>query len=49
MFERTIAAAGKEANRTLKIVSKHRLAQDHTINPCHKEFDYIKSLLIYVD
>jgi 23S rRNA (cytosine1962-C5)-methyltransferase len=49
MFERILASVGKETNRTLKIISKHRLAQDHTINPCHKEFDYIKSLLIYVD
>jgi 23S rRNA (cytosine1962-C5)-methyltransferase len=49
MFERILAGAGKDAGRTLKVISKHRLAQDHVINPCHKEFNYIKSLLIYVE
>jgi len=48
MFERILSAAAKEAGRTLKIISKHKLAQDHVINPCHKEFNYLKSLLIYV-
>jgi len=49
MFARTINGAAKDSNRTLKLISKHRLAQDHPINPCHKEFDYIKSFLFYVN
>jgi len=48
MFERVLSSAAKETGRTLKIISKHRLAQDHVINPCHTEFNYLKSLLIYV-
>ena len=48
-FERTLVAAAKESNRTIKILSRHRLAPDHVINPCHKEFDYLKSLLLYVE
>lgn len=48
MFERILSSAAKEAGKTLKIISKHKLAQDHVLNPCHKEFNYLKSLLIYV-
>lgn len=48
MFERILSSAAKETGKTLKIISKHKLAQDHVINPCHKEFNYLKSLLIYV-
>jgi 23S rRNA (cytosine1962-C5)-methyltransferase len=47
-FERIIARAAKEAKRDIRIISKHRLAQDHPINIYHTEFDYLKSLLIYV-
>jgi 23S rRNA (cytosine1962-C5)-methyltransferase len=47
-FERIIARAAKEAKRDIRIISRHRLAQDHPINIYHTEFDYLKSLLIYI-
>jgi 23S rRNA (cytosine1962-C5)-methyltransferase len=47
-FDSTIKKAGVDANKELIIISKHRMAMDHSINIYHKEFDYLKSLLIYV-
>ncbi|MEI6080161.1 MAG: class I SAM-dependent rRNA methyltransferase [bacterium] len=47
-FERVIAKAAKDAKRDIRIISKHRLAADHPINIYHTEFDYLKSLLLYV-
>ncbi|MFH1223588.1 MAG: class I SAM-dependent rRNA methyltransferase [Pseudomonadota bacterium] len=48
MFESIIFNAARETGRSVKIISKHRLAPDHTVNIYHPEFDYIKSLLLYV-
>ena len=47
-FERIVAKAAKDAGRTIKMMSKHRLAPDHPINMYHTEMDYLKSMLIYV-
>jgi 23S rRNA (cytosine1962-C5)-methyltransferase len=48
-FERIIAKAAKDAGRKIKLISKHRLAFDHPINLYHQDFDYLKSLVLYVD
>ncbi|MEI6093535.1 MAG: class I SAM-dependent rRNA methyltransferase [bacterium] len=47
-FERIIAKAAKDAKREIRLISKHRLAHDHPINIYHPEFNYLKSLFIYV-
>jgi len=47
-FERIVAKAAKDAGRSIKMASKHRLAPDHPINMYHTELDYLKSMLVYV-
>ncbi len=47
-FETMIKKAGIDSGRELRIISKHRMAQDHGINIYHTEFDYLKSLMLYV-
>lgn len=47
-FDRIIAKAAKDAKREIRLVSRHRLAHDHPINLYHTEFNYLKSLFIYV-
>ncbi len=47
-FERLVAKAAKDAGRKTKLLSKHRLAFDHPINLYHQDFNYLKSLLLYV-
>lgn len=49
MFEEIVKKASRDANREVKILSKHRLAPDHPINIFHSEIDYLKSLLLYVN
>lgn len=49
MFEDIVKQAALDTGRKIKIITKHRLAGDHPINPFHSELDYLKSLLLYVD
>lgn len=49
LFQKVIFQAAREADRTVRIIGRHRLAPDHPINICHPEGDYLKSLLLYVE
>jgi 23S rRNA (cytosine1962-C5)-methyltransferase len=40
--------AAIEAKKDVKIISRHRLAQDHPISVFHPESDYLKSALLYI-
>jgi 23S rRNA (cytosine1962-C5)-methyltransferase len=49
LFQKVVFQSTVEAQRTAKIIGRHRLAPDHPINICHPEGSYLKSLLLYVD
>lgn len=49
LFQTVVFQAAVEANRTVRIIGRHRIAADHPINICHPEGDYLKSLLLYVE
>ena len=49
LFQKVIFQAAVEAGRKVRIVSRHLMAQDHPINICHPESDYLKSLLLYIE
>ncbi len=49
LFQKVIFQAAVEAGRNVRIVGRHQIAQDHPINICHPESDYLKSLLLYVE
>lgn len=49
MFEKVVQQAAAEANRSVKIIHRHRLAFDHAINLHQSESDYLKSLVLWVD
>lgn len=49
LFQTVVFQAAVEAGRTVKIVGRHRHAPDHPINICHRESDYLKSLLLFVE
>lgn len=49
LFQQILFQAAAEANRNVKILSRHRLALDHTINIYHKEGDYLKSFLLEIN
>ncbi len=49
LFQKVIFQAALDAKRSVKIISKHRLASDHPINLYHPEGNYLKSLLLYIE
>jgi 23S rRNA (cytosine1962-C5)-methyltransferase len=49
LFQKVVFGAANDANRSVKIISKHRLSPDHPINLYHKEGNYLKSLVLYID
>jgi 23S rRNA (cytosine1962-C5)-methyltransferase len=49
LFQQVLFQAAAEANRNMKILSRHRLALDHTVNIYHKEGEYLKSFLLEVN
>lgn len=49
LFKTVIFQASVEAGRTARILGRHQLAEDHPLNICHPEGDYLKSLLLYLD
>lgn len=46
LFEEIVMKAALLSKRSPRILSRHRLALDHPINPFHPESAYLKSLLI---
>ncbi|MBA3721158.1 MAG: class I SAM-dependent rRNA methyltransferase [Parachlamydiaceae bacterium] len=49
LFQKVVFQAAFEAKRSVRIIGRHRLAQDHPINVFHPEGEYLKSLLLYID
>jgi 23S rRNA (cytosine1962-C5)-methyltransferase len=49
LFQKVVFQASIEAKRTVRIIGHHQIAEDHPINICHPEGDYLKSLLLYID
>lgn len=49
LFQQVVFQAAAEANRKVRIIGRHRLAPDHPVNLFHRESDYLKSLLLYLD
>lgn len=48
LFTKVVFQASVEAGRTVKIISRHTMAEDHPINICHPESQYLKGLLLYI-
>lgn len=48
LFQKIIFQAASEAKREVRIIGRHRLAQDHPINIFHPETEYLKSLLLFI-
>ncbi len=48
LFQKIIFGAASDANRSVKIIGKHRLSPDHPINLYHPEGSYLKSLFLYI-
>ena len=49
LFQKVVFQASLEAKRQVKIIGRHQLAEDHPINICHPEGDYLKSLLLFIE
>jgi 23S rRNA (cytosine1962-C5)-methyltransferase len=49
LFRQVIFQAAREADRTVKILQKHRMAPDHPVNIYHPESEYLKGYLLHVD
>lgn len=47
-FQELLFQAAREANREVKIISKHIQALDHPVSLFHPESDYLKSFLLYI-
>lgn len=48
LFQKVLFQAAAEAKRSVKIIGKHRQAQDHPVNIFHPEGQYLKSFLLYI-
>lgn len=48
LFEEIVMKAALASKRSPRILSRHRLALDHPVNPFHPESTYLKSLLISI-
>jgi 23S rRNA (cytosine1962-C5)-methyltransferase len=49
LFQNILFRAALEANRSVRIVGRHRLAIDHPISIFHPESAYLKSLVLYIE
>lgn len=49
LFQNILFRASDEAQRTVRIVGRHRQAHDHPISIFHPESAYLKSFLLHVD
>jgi 23S rRNA (cytosine1962-C5)-methyltransferase len=48
LFQNILFRAAHEANRSVRIIEKHRQAHDHPISIFHPESSYLKSFLLYI-
>lgn len=48
LFQQVVFQAAREADREVRILSRHRQAPDHPVNLYHPEGEYLKSLLLFV-
>jgi len=48
-FLRMLSTAASRAKRNIKIMQTHRHAMDHVINVHHRDMDYLKGFLCYVE
>ena len=49
LFQNILFRAALEANRSVRILGRHRQAHDHPISLFHPESSYLKSLLLYIE
>ncbi len=49
LFQTAVFHAARQANRSVRILQRHRHAFDHPVNLYHPEVDYLKSLLLWVE
>jgi 23S rRNA (cytosine1962-C5)-methyltransferase len=49
LFQNILFRAAKESNRSIRILSRHRMAFDHPISIFHPESAYLKSFLLAID
>ncbi|MDO8648204.1 MAG: class I SAM-dependent rRNA methyltransferase [Candidatus Peregrinibacteria bacterium] len=49
LFQTIVFHAARQANRSVRIIQRHRNAFDHPVNLFHPEVDYLKSLLLWVE
>ncbi len=49
LFQTAVFHAARQANRSVRILQRHRLAFDHPVNLYYPEGDYLKSLLLWVE
>jgi len=49
LFRQILFSAALEAKRDVRIISKHRLAEDHPIDIYHLEGEYLKSFFCFVN
>ena len=49
LFQNILFRAALEANRSVRIVGRHRQAIDHPISIFHPESAYLKSLVLYIE
>ncbi len=49
LFQTIVFHAARQANRSVRILQRHRQAFDHPVNLYYPEGDYLKSLLLWVE
>ncbi|MBM3230922.1 class I SAM-dependent rRNA methyltransferase [Candidatus Peregrinibacteria bacterium] len=49
IFQTIVFHAARQANRSIKILHRHRQAFDHPVSIFHPEADYLKSMLLWVE
>ncbi len=49
LFQNILFRAACEANRSIRILSRHRMAIDHPVSIFHPESSYLKSFLLAID
>jgi 23S rRNA (cytosine1962-C5)-methyltransferase len=49
LFRQVLFQAAREADRTVRVLQKHRMAFDHPLNIYHPESEYLKGFLLHVE
>lgn len=49
LFQTIVFHAARQAGRSVRILQRHRQAEDHPVNIYHPEVDYLKSLLLWIE